>query len=198
MLTLWQQNRAFIAKMAFKYAAYEEIEDLKQEGYFGLCNAVEAYNLDSETSFLNYAAFWIKQAMQQYIDKNGSCVRIPTNMRQKLQQFKKFERMFYQYHGRKPTDTECYLYLGYEMKEIARMRESLCLDNVGSLDIPLLEGGDDTRGDFVPAGVDIEQEVLDRVEQEELSAVIWPLVDALPGQQGEILRKQYIENLNIR
>ena len=33
MAQLWQQNRAFVAKIAKRYAAYEDIEDLMQEGF---------------------------------------------------------------------------------------------------------------------------------------------------------------------
>lgn len=36
MLQLWQQNQGFIRSIAKKYAAYEEIEDLIQQGYFGM------------------------------------------------------------------------------------------------------------------------------------------------------------------
>lgn len=37
MLALWQQDQGFIWKMAVKYSGHAEIEDLKQEAYFGLC-----------------------------------------------------------------------------------------------------------------------------------------------------------------
>ncbi len=37
MLQLWQQNRGLIGKIAGRYKHYADEEDLKQEGYFGLC-----------------------------------------------------------------------------------------------------------------------------------------------------------------
>lgn len=43
MLKLWQQNRGLIHTIARKYAAYEDIEDLEQQGYIGLCDAVQGY-----------------------------------------------------------------------------------------------------------------------------------------------------------
>lgn len=51
MLQLWQQNKKFISSIAKKYAAYEEIEDLIQQGYFGMSNAVNGY--DPEAAFLS-------------------------------------------------------------------------------------------------------------------------------------------------
>ena len=42
MLQLWQQCKNFIAKMAKRYKGIEECEDLQQEGFIGLCRAVDA------------------------------------------------------------------------------------------------------------------------------------------------------------
>lgn len=44
MLKLWQQNKGFIAKMAKKYQGYAEMDDLMQEGYIALCEAVRQYD----------------------------------------------------------------------------------------------------------------------------------------------------------
>ena len=43
MKTLWIQCKAFVAKMARKYSGYAEMDDLMQEGFLGLCDAVEHY-----------------------------------------------------------------------------------------------------------------------------------------------------------
>ena len=57
MLQLWQQNTGLIATIAKKYSGYEDFDDLMQEGYIGLCNAVTAYNLEEGARFSTYAAF---------------------------------------------------------------------------------------------------------------------------------------------
>ena len=76
MLALWQQCQRFIFTIAKRYSAYEDMEDLTQQGYIGLCNAVDGYDPDSETPFINYAAFWIRQSMQRYIDECSGLVKI--------------------------------------------------------------------------------------------------------------------------
>ena len=63
MLKLWQQNKGFIAKMAKKYQGYAEMDDMMQEGYIALCEAVRQYDPEQGVTFLHYAAFWIRQAM---------------------------------------------------------------------------------------------------------------------------------------
>lgn len=59
MLRLWQQTRDFITLLAKKYSAYAEMEDLQQEGYLALCDAVGKYEPDRGVTFINYAAYWI-------------------------------------------------------------------------------------------------------------------------------------------
>mgnify|MGYP002242342722 CR=1 FL=1 len=94
MAQLWQQNRAFVAKIAKRYAAYEDIDDLMQEGFIGLCNAVECYDPDGGAKFLTYAAYWIQQAMVRYMSKYSSVVQLPQDVRTKINRLRKFEREY--------------------------------------------------------------------------------------------------------
>ena len=82
MLKLWQQTEGFIAKLAMSYQGYAELEDLKQEGYIGLCEAVRQYDAGKGVPFINYAAFWIRQAMRRYIDNCCGVVRLPVHARE--------------------------------------------------------------------------------------------------------------------
>ena len=60
MLQLWQQNQGYITSIAKRFQGYEDKEDLMQQGYIGLCNAVDGYNPDEGVLFLTYAGFWIR------------------------------------------------------------------------------------------------------------------------------------------
>ena len=82
MLQLWKQNQRFIGMIAVKYSGYAEMDDLKQEGYLALCEAVRHYNPDQGVPFINYAAFYIRQGMQRYIENSGNCIRIPVHRQQ--------------------------------------------------------------------------------------------------------------------
>ena len=57
MLQLWKQNKGFIAMIARRYSAGAEMEDLEQEGYIALCEAVQHYDPTRGLSFISYAAF---------------------------------------------------------------------------------------------------------------------------------------------
>ena len=77
MLQLWQQTKAFVAKLAKKYKGYAEFDDLMQEGYLGLNEAVNHYDVSQHIPFINYAAYWIKQCMQRFVERD-STVRLPS------------------------------------------------------------------------------------------------------------------------
>lgn len=57
MLMLWQQNQGIIGKLAGKYKSMAEEEDLKQEGFLGLCEAVRHWEPDDGADFMSYAIF---------------------------------------------------------------------------------------------------------------------------------------------
>lgn len=197
MKQLWQQNRAFVAKIAKRYAAYEDIDDLIQEGFIGLCNAVECYDSDGGAKFLTYAAYWIQQAMLRYLAKYSSVVELPQDIRTKINRFRKFEREYTAEWGREPTEKEIRLYFGYSRKEYQLLVESQSIGNLESID-GLVPGTDDlTVGELVADPANQYEDLIDQIEQQELSDTLWNLVDTLPEEQRDVVRTQYQEDLTL-
>lgn len=198
MLQLWEQNRGFINKMALSYRGCEEIEDLEQQGYLGLCQAVDKYDPDEDVPFINYAAFWIRQSMMQYIDNYGSVVRIPSYKQQKQNRYKKFVHDFERQTGRKPTGDETCYYMGIDSGNLEDIQNSIITKQIGSLDSYISEDDNMTVGDSVPADMDVESSVLDEIEREELKNIIWPMVDDLPEEQGQVIHLLYREGKTLK
>ena len=188
MLLLWQQNRGFIAKIASGYKGYEELEDLNQQGYIGLCNAVDGYRAEEGVPFINYAAFWIRQSIGRYIEESGSVVRLPAHECQRQQKYKKLMYDFEAQTGRKPEKWEICRCMGISLKALENMEYSARMGKVGSLDVCLDDDGGATAGEMVPGPDDVEREVLDRIEMEEFKTVLWEMVDSLPDKQPLVLR----------
>ena len=198
MLSLWQQNRGLIHAIARKYAAYEEMEDLEQQGYFGLCDAVRCYDPEAGAAFSSYAVIWIKQSLQRYIDDCSTVVRIPSGRRQEITRYRRACAAFERGYGRKPTDREISSLLGVSLEIVKHVKEAAIMEKISSLDTPLNEDTEDTVGDLQSGAEDVENSVLDAVQQEQLKAMIWPLVDALPGKQPEVIRMRYQEGLTLQ
>lgn len=198
MLKLWQQNIKFIGKIAGSYRGYEDIEDLKQQGYIGLCNAVEGYRTEEGIPFINYASFWIRQSMMRYIENCGNIVKVPTHERQRQRKYKKLLHDFEVQVGRKPTDWEICHCMQISYSVLEKMRNNAGMGQVGSLDSLINEDGDTTVGDMVPGDTDVEGFVLDKIEREELKQVIWSVVDTLPGKQPQVIRFRYKEGKTLK
>lgn len=196
MLALWQQNRRFIHSIAKHYQGKAELEDLEQEGYLALYDAVDGYEVDKGYKFLTYAERWIRQRMVRYIQNNGT-VRIPVHEGEKIREYRQLVNAFLLHHGRKPSRSEIALNMGISGKMVASLEKAALMAQIGSLDSCLVEDGA-TVGDIIPCDTDIEAEVLEEMKHEQLQEVIWTLVDALPGQQGYVLRQRFREGKTLK
>lgn len=200
MLELWKQNKGFIYKLAMKYQAYAEIEDLNQEGYIGLCEAVNHYEPVQGVPFISYAAFWIKQAMQRYIDNCCSVVRIPVNAKSEVLQYKKIYGEYRKWYGKYPTDLEMRSFLGVGKEKFETIKR-----NVVSLEIQSLDeciGGEDeefTLSDIIASEQNVEDDVIKKLDTGAMTEALWSAVDELPGKNmAEVLRYRYQNKMTLK
>lgn len=197
MQQLWQQNQGFIFKIAIQCQNMSELDDLIQESYFGLCKAVDHYNPDMDASFIHYASFWIRQQLMRYIKKNKT-VRIPEHTHGKIREYKKAVQQWQQRYHREPTEAEISDYIGIDGKTLEEIKRSALMGKIGSLDVPVGEESDGTLYDLIPSGMDDKEDVLNKVANEELAEVLWGMVEELPGQQSEVLKMRFKENMKLR
>ena len=199
MKQLWEQNRGMIGKIACKYKGYEDLDDLKQQGFLGLYDAVEGYNPDLGTSFITYATFWIQQSIQRYIDDCCGVVRIPVHAREKTIQYKKVANQFQKWYGREATDKEMSLLLHISLKQLEQLKKDIQMGQIQSLDGFVLQEDDGiTIADLVSAADDVEETVLDRIQKEELKEVLWEIVDDLGEDQADVICARYQERRTLK
>ncbi len=73
-----------VAKIAKDYRGYSlPIADVISEGHVGLMQAVERFKPEMGFRFATYAVWWIKAAIQQYILRSWSLVKMGTSANQK-------------------------------------------------------------------------------------------------------------------
>lgn len=175
---LYKQNENFIYKIARRYTGYVEIDDLMQEGYIGLYEAVKRYEGDKEVKFLTYASFWIRNAMECCVESQGYTVRHSRDMRWKIGQFKKIVNAFELHHGRKPTDYELCYNLGLSQESLENLQGYIYnFSSLESLDMTTMnEDSDSTIGDMIASGYNLEDEVLDRMMEQDRKG-IWNVVE---------------------
>lgn len=198
MLALYQQNIGMIAKVAERYKGVTDTDDLMQEGYIGLCNAVDAYDSEAGASFLHYALFWIRQAMQRYLENCGSCIRIPVPQQQRIRKYEKLQQQYLQTFGREPQEWELCRLLDVSRNVLYQIKKESANRRIQSLDVYVGEDEETPLVDLVPDSRNDYEEVLGQIEQEQLQATIWPLVDSLPDQQAQVIRMRYQEDATLR
>ena len=148
--------------MARRYSAAAEIEDLEQEGYLGLCEAVRHYDPE-RGSFLTYASFWIRQGMRRFIENSGSLVRLPSHIRDEVQRYQGAVKDYQKQYGRKPQEAALCWLLGISREKLRRIQKAAEMEQIQSLSEPLRGEGDFSLEDYIPSGEDLERDVAERL-----------------------------------
>lgn len=199
MLALYEQVKAFIHSIAWKHRGLGEVEDLEQEGYLALYDAIDGYDPDTGNKFLTYAEYWIRQRIVRYIERNSSSLRLSFQSQARLRQYKRLCDSFMKEYGREPSEAETAAFMGLSIDQVRDIRKNACTANLGSLDAPVkgYEEEGITVIEGIASGGDMEGDALDRLQYEQLKAVLWECVDSLPERQSEIIRKRYQDNMSM-
>lgn len=195
MAQLWEQNQGFLSMLANKYKSAADYDDLMQEGFLGLCAAVEHFQPDKDALFLTYAKFWIQQHMLRYISRNSP---VGINLYQRARKYRRFVSQFAQEYGREPDAADACYFLRVSKRELQTAKEAAYRLDTASLYAFVGEDQETTLADLLPGDMDVEGSVLDEVSRAELSAVLWPMVDALPGQIPMVLRARYQDRKTLK
>lgn len=196
MEQLYLQNRSFIYQQAKKYAAYADMDDLMQEAYFGLHEAVKHYKPDKEAKFLTYLPFRLQSAFRRYIDNNGHLKRIPIHLIQQISKYKKYIAE-QQKTGVEPSDFAICRDLGFSEQQLKNlrkvMREAECISTSD-----LIPGSDNmTVEESLADPLDMEERVVDDVAREQAESLIWKIVDELEERQAEVIVGRYKESVTL-
>lgn len=198
MLELWEQNRGLIAKVAVKYRGSAETDDLMQEGYIGLCEAVRHYDPERGAPFSSYAYFWIEHTIQRYIENCCRPVRIPVHESAWIRKYNRASRDYARTFGGEPPESALCALLGVSREKLHTIRESARMAKIRSLSEPTTaEDGELTLEDTVSSGEDLEGDVIQAYDREVMRRELWLAVDNLPGERPGIIRKRYQEGKSL-
>lgn len=180
MEQLYKQNKGYIYRVVKRYAYNkEDLEDLLQEAYFGLNEAVQRYENTGETKFMTYASFWIRQSVTRYQENNSNVIRIPVHMIQNVNRYRKVVSTFKGEHGREPTDAELRSLLEVGQRILEDIKKTHCsYKSMASIDKPIVSEGDefslsDTLAD---KSIDVENNAIDDLMKEYRKNELWKIV----------------------
>jgi RNA polymerase sigma factor (sigma-70 family) len=180
-----------IARVAHAYQRSTAVsrEELIQEGVVGLLRALERYDPDRGVPFWGYAAWWVRQAMQQVVSELSGPIVLSDRALRQLSRIKHAQRRFEQTSRREPSSTELSAIVGLPRSQIESLVRSE--RSARGWDGPASgEGGEGTTvGDLLadPRA----QEAYDRVPEQVLAAEIPGLLGCLTDRERTVICRRY-------
>lgn len=189
-----------VIRIAGKFRGYGlPLADLIQEGNTGLMEAANRFDPDREVRFSTYATWWIMAAIQEYIVRNSSIVRIGTTPAQKSLFFNL--RRLRARIGASPvgglTDEQRSTIareLGVPVEAVERMEAHMSRPD-RSLNATVGEDDGDELQDFLPDDGPSPEEIVggrhdDAVRHERLHKAL----DTLTPRERQIIARRFLED----
>jgi RNA polymerase sigma factor (sigma-70 family) len=180
-----------VASVARLYRDTPRVErlELLQEGVVGLLRALERYEPELGVPFWSYAAWWVRQAMQQLVAELTRPSILSDRALRQLARVRNAQRRGFASAGRLPRPPEISEETGVPLEQVESL---LAMDQPArSLEEPLSDedGALSSLGELVadPLAEDAYEQVLDAIEIEELLA----LLAGLSERERQILRARY-------
>lgn len=190
---IWERYKNLAFYYANRYSLLAEREDLEQEGFIAICNAAEHFDPRPGVPFGVYAGIWIRWIMQRYID---SCrpVHISFSDRAKLRKYNRLCNELEQTAHRAPTGREIRHILGIGREELKRLQNAA---SVASLDASIGLEDDTSIIDLIPGTEDFTEDIDRQTDREILQRELWMIVNDLPEDKAELIRKHYKEGIPL-
>lgn len=202
MEQLYKQNKGYIRKIVYKYSyTKEDREDLLQEAYFGLCEAVQRYEDTAGVLFMSYAGYWIKSTIVRYLEDNGRTVRIASGTYNKIMRYKKLVSAYEMQLRRKPSDDELRGHLRVSQEALERIKKAYHeYYSIGSLDelIPGTDGDMQLREIVADPNTDVENSVVNGMMEKSKRTELWQIVrDNVTPEQNKVIECRYKGNMTL-
>jgi DNA-directed RNA polymerase sigma subunit (sigma70/sigma32) len=163
-------------------------EELMQEGVVGLLRAVERYDASLGTPFWAYAAWWVRQAMQQLVSELTRPVVLSDRAARQLARVRSAERERLQSRGKVPTLHEIASDTGLTRPQVERLVAAARTPR--ALDEPI--GGEESDSTFGDLLCDPRAEdAYDRVPTHAEIGSVEPLLEQLDERERKIVRARY-------
>ncbi len=185
-------NLRLVVHLAQRYQGHGlELDDLIQEGNFGLMRAVDRFDPDRGCKFSTFATWWIRQAILRAIAEKGRMIRLPVHLGDKIRALQREEAALTSRLQREPTLTELADVVALSLERVQELR--LANRDVESLDVARDEESEITFLDLLSdvSQLPTSEEVYASLAQHELHEHIQAALTHLNAQEQRVITLRY-------
>ena len=192
LMELYGQNKGFIHNYIQRYTGYMELEDLWQEAFIALCEAVSSYEPEYGT-FINWLSNTLKYHINAVIGNTGASM--PENVRLDLIQYKRFKEYYHAHYGDYPSDNVIMYCLKISPAQLKRIKKAEASTSCISIYEPI--GDDLTIADTIRADYDTDS-IDEAIDTEIDSQILRDRLSELEDTQKAIIDMYFYEGLSTR
>ena len=189
-----------VAKIAMGYRGYGlPVNELISEGNIGLMQAVKKFDPEKGFRLATYAMWWIKAAIQEYVLRSWSLVKMGTTSAQKKLFFnlKKMKKQIAPYEEgdlKKEQVDQISKKLGVKSEEVINMNRRM-MGQEKSLNDPVKDGEKGEWQDWIVSD-DLDQElfVSQKQEMDEKKSLLHQSIKILNDREREILEERKLSS----
>ena len=188
LVSRYQPLVRFLAEhMSIKLPRSVDVDDLMQEGMFGLMDAIEKFEPERGFKFKTYCSTRVRGAI---LDSLRHQDWVPRLARQRANKIIKMREEFQNKVHRDPTDEEISAELGVPLKDVAKLAPRAMHNLSDRRASPSMEG----ESPMDALGESSEENPLDFAHKGDLVAV---LTSTLSDKERSILHMYYLEGLTL-
>lgn len=199
MMQLYNQNKGILYKSLRHYKGYDNIidkNDLMQEAYIYLYDAVSRYNANKGIKFITYLTNSMKWKVGRDM-RNKRIIRIPEHLNESIVKYMNFREKYIKEYSKTPTDKEVIDELKMPKKRLQSIKKAVKILDVESMERQIAE--DLTISDMIRDHNNAIQNIEDNYDREILSSKFWKEInEILTESQIQILELRYVNNWTLQ
>lgn len=198
MIQLYNQNAGLLCRVLKGYNGYSNIidkDDLMQEAYIYLYEAVSQYEADKGVRFTTYLTNSIKWNIGRDM-RNKRAIKLPEYIYADISKYMRFLEEYTKEHEKQPTDKEVIEKLGISESRLKTVKNAVNMVSMASIDKSISE--DTTIAEMLKDDKNDIQEIEDSIDKDILKTELWKIVESvLTEEEIKLLKLRYIDGLTL-
>jgi RNA polymerase sigma-B factor len=187
------QHAPMVERIARRFAnASEPVDDLTQEGFIGLLNALEVYDPTKGVKFTTYATYLVAGQIKHFLRDKGKIIKEPAWLQELNQKINRVSQTLYQDLERQPSTAEIASALEMNESNVIEVLTSREVFRVASLDAG--NSDDDSEQTFDTEKLETESTSFQLPTEDKL--VLDNAIQQLKEIEQKAIRLFFYESLN--